>query len=239
MTERLEAVKAAEQFINLHYPHCQAALLAGSVVRKEATAASDLDIVIFDQTIKSSYRSSHVEGGWPIEVFVHSMESYKEFFRSDCERARPSMPNMVAEGLILKNNEELSAIRKEAQALLDKGPDPWDKETLKLKRYFLTDALEDLTGSTSREEDLFIAGTLLFQLSDFILRTNHQWSGDSKWQMRALKRFDPDLAAELAGAFDRFYQNGEKETIVRVTERILKPHGGLLFDGFSIGQIDE
>ncbi|MGD7045939.1 nucleotidyltransferase domain-containing protein [Jeotgalibacillus proteolyticus] len=236
MIERLEPVRAAEQFINLHYPHCQAALLAGSVVRKEATAASDLDIVIFDQTIKSSYRSSHVEDGWPIEVFVHSMESYKEFFQSDCVRGRPSMPNMVAEGLILKDHGELNAIRKEAQALLDKGPDPWDKETLKLKRYFLTDALEDLTGSTSRQEDLFIASTLLIQLSDFILRTNHQWSGDSKWLMRALKRFDPGLAAELAGAFDLFFRNGEKEAIVELTERILNPYGGLLFDGFSIGK---
>jgi len=35
--KRLEPLQAATQFIFKHYPHCQGALLAGSVVRGEAT----------------------------------------------------------------------------------------------------------------------------------------------------------------------------------------------------------
>lgn len=44
---KLEPVKAAECFIKQYYPQCQGAVLAGSVVRDEATETSDLDIVIF------------------------------------------------------------------------------------------------------------------------------------------------------------------------------------------------
>lgn len=44
--KRLEPLQAATQFILKHYPNCQGALLAGSVVRGEATRTSDLDLVI-------------------------------------------------------------------------------------------------------------------------------------------------------------------------------------------------
>ncbi|WP_041055095.1 nucleotidyltransferase domain-containing protein [Jeotgalibacillus campisalis] len=234
--ERIDPLKAAEQFIQKHHPHCQAALLAGSVVRKEATPTSDLDIVVFNQSIESSYRSSYREAGWPIEVFVHSLESYKIFFKSDCERARPSMPNMVAEGLVIKDDGQIAAIKEEAQALLDKGPAPWDAQTVLLKRYFLTDALDDLSGSSLREEELFIANTLAVLLSEFILRINNQWIGDSKWMIRALKQFDPIMAVEFTESFDVFYRMGEKGKIIKMTEKVLRPYGGLLFEGFSLGK---
>ncbi|GAB1788892.1 hypothetical protein PMEGAPR54_16620 [Priestia megaterium] len=82
MTElkRLEPLQAATQFIFKHYPHCQGALLAGSVVRGEATHTSDLDIVIFDENFTSSFRESLIEFGWAIEVFAHSLTSYQAFF---------------------------------------------------------------------------------------------------------------------------------------------------------------
>ena len=60
-------MKAAELYIEQFYPNCQGAILAGSVIRGEATATSDLDIVIFDKTLKSSYRESIIKYDWPIE----------------------------------------------------------------------------------------------------------------------------------------------------------------------------
>ncbi|WP_263597219.1 nucleotidyltransferase domain-containing protein [Metabacillus idriensis] len=48
---RLEPFEAAKKIIEKRFPKCQAAVLSGSVVRGEATPASDLDIVIFDETL--------------------------------------------------------------------------------------------------------------------------------------------------------------------------------------------
>lgn len=48
---KMNAIAAANQFIELRFPSCQAASLAGSVVRGEATNTSDLDIVVFDDNI--------------------------------------------------------------------------------------------------------------------------------------------------------------------------------------------
>lgn len=117
--------------------------MAGSVVRGEATETSDLDIVIFDDSISSAFRESLFQYGWAIEVFAHNLSSYRDFFEIDRKRARPSLPRMVNEGLILQDTGIISAIKNEAQYLLDHGPEPWPEETTLIKQYMLTDLGSD------------------------------------------------------------------------------------------------
>lgn len=229
-------VEAARLFVEEFYPQCRGAVLAGSVVRGEETDTSDLDIVIFDNNISSSYRESLIQFGWPIEVFVHNLTSYQSYFDSDVERARPSLPRMVAEGIILKDEGIIESIKIEAKKLLDKGPDEWTEDTINFKRYFLTDTLDDFIGCTNRSEELFIANHLAELSSEFVLRTNRHWIGSSKWIIRALKQYDELFANRFVDAFDCFYRTGEKENAIKIVEEILAPFGGILFDGFSLGK---
>lgn len=233
---RLEPIAAASAFVQKHFPNCQGALLAGSVVRGEATETSDLDIIIFDEGVDSAYRESLVEFGWPIEVFVHNLQSYKVYFDSDYKRARPSKQKMISEGLILKDKGIVEAIKIEATQLLQKGPEKWTEETIRIKRYFITDTVDDFIGSTNREEDIFIANTLAELLHEFVLRTNNQWIGSSKWLIRALKNHDPAFAKEFYEAFNEFYRTSNKQPLINLVDQILKPYGGRLFDGFSLGK---
>ncbi|KHE72126.1 nucleotidyltransferase domain-containing protein, partial [Halobacillus sp. BBL2006] len=226
MKERPEAMNAARIFVNKFFPDCQGALLSGSVVRGEATKTSDLDIVIFDDKISSSYRESSYEYGWAIEVFVHNFSSYKEFFDSDIERARPSMPRMVSEGVVLKEDRRIEALKQEAIQILDEGPKPWTEEDIRLKRYFLTDTLDDFIGSADRAEGIFIAQALSEQTAEFVLRTNRQWAGSSKWWVRALLQFDKELTQRLIGAFDHYYRMNEKEEVIEMVDEVLHPYGG-------------
>ncbi|MGE8205608.1 nucleotidyltransferase domain-containing protein [Heyndrickxia sp. NPDC080065] len=233
---KLMPIEAAKQFINKHFPNCHGALLAGSVVRGEATETSDLDIVIFDKNLNSSYRESFIDFGWAIEAFVHNLTSYKHFFKSDCERAKPSMPQMVSEGIILRDEGFIDSIKREANELLEKGPVEWSAETIRIKRYFLTDALDDFKGCSDRSEELFIANSLADLISEFVLRTNGKWIGTSKWLVRTLKNFDETFANQFVEAFDLFYKTGEKQRIIQIVEQVLQPYGGELFDGFSLGK---
>ncbi|UOQ45466.1 nucleotidyltransferase domain-containing protein [Halobacillus salinarum] len=222
---RLDPVEAAKQFIDTHFPNCQGALLSGSVVRGEATETSDLDLVIFDKKILASYRESLFDYGWPIEVFVHHLTSYRKFFEMDCKAAKPSMPRMVAEGIILKDEGMLESIKKEAADLLKKGPEKWSEEVINTKRYFISDALEDFLGRNNRAEDLFIANTLAELVHEFVLRTNQHWIGSSKWIIRALKQYDEAFTSEFVEAFDRFYLFGDKEKVVHLVDKVLEPYG--------------
>lgn len=234
--QQYKPVEAAKMFIDEFSPQCQGAILAGSVVRGEATDTSDLDIVIFDNKISSSYRESLIQFGWPIEVFVHNLTSYQSYFDSDVERARPSLPRMVAEGIILKDEGIVESIKIEAKKLLDKGPAEWSEETINFKRYFLTDTLDDFIGCKNRAEEIFIANQLAELASEFLLRTNRQWIGSSKWIVRALKQYDELFASRFVDAFDNYYRTGEKENVIKIVEEILAPFGGTLFEGFSLGE---
>ncbi|MCD8511587.1 MAG: nucleotidyltransferase domain-containing protein [Bacillus sp. (in: Bacteria)] len=232
--ERLEPYEAAKQFIAAYYPYCNAALVAGSAVRGGATATSDLDIVIFDARLPTSTRESIFYNGWPVEVFAHNFSSYKQLFEIDFERAIPTHQQMVKEGLVLKDNGLVYSIKQEAKQILEKGPMPWTEETITMKRYFISDALDDFIGTNRRDEGLFIANALGEWLHEFFLRTNGQWIGESKWIIRALKRYDPIFTEEFVAAFDAYYKDGEKDKVVALTDKVLAPFGGRLFHGFSM-----
>lgn len=233
---KVKAMEAAQLFIAKYFPHCEGALLAGSVVRGEATATSDLDIVVFDTNQKTSYRESLHEFGWPLEVFVHNLTSYRQYFEQDCHRARPSMPRMVSEGIVLTDHGILDAIKEEAKQLLDNGPELWSEQTIKTKQYFISDALDDLIGCSNRAEEIFIANAIAELVSEFVLRTNRQWIGHSKWLVRSLMQYDETFAHQFIEAFDIFYKTGAKEHIVKLVNKVLEPYGGKYFEGFSLGK---
>ncbi|AIF43021.1 nucleotidyltransferase domain-containing protein [Virgibacillus sp. SK37] len=234
---KLDARKAAQQIVEKNYPNCKGALLAGSVVRGQATNTSDLDIVIFSEDTYFSYRESFIELEWPVEAFVHNFSSYKHFFVSDKERAIPTLLRMVAEGIVLKEDTRLHRIKQEANELLEAGPEKWTSEMINIKRYFITDMLDDFIGSSTRGEDIVIAGALAERISEFALRTNERWLGSSKWIIRSLKQYDEAFAAAFIEAFDLFYKKGEKEPVIQLVDAMLYPYGGRLFDGFSIGKL--
>ncbi|MFX3632762.1 MAG: nucleotidyltransferase domain-containing protein [Candidatus Pristimantibacillus sp.] len=236
MVQRKKPLEAAEKFIQEKFPHCQGALLAGSVVRGEATATSDLDIVIFDKTLPSSYRESLVFLEWPIEIFVHNLTSYQYYFDLDCKEATPSMPKMVSEGIVIRDEGIINSIKDEANAILQRGPEKWSDETIRTKRYFITDVLDDFEGCQNRGEGIFIANTLARLTHEFVLRTNGRWIGESKWIIRALKQFNEPFTDEFVQAFDDYYTSGNKNNIVRLIDKVLEPYGGRLFDGFSLGK---
>ncbi|MGG3571377.1 nucleotidyltransferase domain-containing protein [Bacillus gobiensis] len=235
--KKLIPIEAAKRFITKHFPDCQGAVLAGSVVRGEATDTSDLDIVVFDNSITSSYRESFIDFGWAIEVFVHNLTSYKHFFNLDYQDAKPSMQRMIVEGIILKDQGIIDSIKEEAKEMLDNGPQKWTKETIRIKRYFITDVLDDFIGCNNRAEELFIANTLAELIHEFVLRTNGHWIGSSKWMIRALKHYDINFAEEFVEAFDVFYRTGDKSKVILISEMVLEPHGGRLLEGFSLGKI--
>ncbi|WP_018932420.1 hypothetical protein [Gracilibacillus lacisalsi] len=112
---RLSPREAAGKFIQNRFRNCQGALLAGSVIRGEATKTTNLDIVIFDCNIQAAYRESIIDLGWNIEIFVHNLTSYKDFLASDCESARPSFPRMVVEGEVIIDKGIITSIKNEAK----------------------------------------------------------------------------------------------------------------------------
>ena len=235
----MDTLDAARAFIDQHFPECTAAFIAGSIVRGEATATSDLDIVIITTREETPYRASFIAFGWPIEVFVHNASSYRAYFAHDAREREPALPVMCAEGIILLDQDGTARrIKDEARTLLEQGPWPLSEAEITNTRYMLTDALDDFIGTTTLGENYLIANRLAVVAAQFFLAYHRQWIGDGKWLIRALKRFDPAKAQQLTTALERFYQLGSKDELIRFAEQALEPVGGRLFEGYrAVGNI--
>ncbi|GAB4572841.1 MAG: nucleotidyltransferase domain-containing protein [Anaerolineae bacterium] len=229
------ALEAARALIAARFAECTAALLAGSVVRGDATATSDLDIVIICDHPEAPFRESLYYDRWPVELFVHTHDSLRRFFAADAERRRPSLPMMVAESELLAGDAALVAqIKAEAEALLNAGPAPLSADEIIRLRYAITDLLGDFEGVTDATEQFFIAAELAHQTVDFILSFNRQWIGRGKWTARALHAYNPALADRLTHALHALLDTGNKQPLIDFVEIALAPAGGRLFAGYRL-----
>ena len=234
---RMEAQAAALAFLQDHFPDCLAALLAGSVVRGEATPTSDLDIVIFTEQDNAPYRESFEAYGWLIEAFIYTPSTYGDFFAGDVKRRRPSLPFMCAEGLVLKDTSGLAQeVKEEAWVLLEKGPPPLSQKERDRTRYALTNLLDDFIGSRSYHEALFIAPELINVTADFLLDEHDMWRGLGKWNLRRLRELDAELCEVFVAALETFYKQEDRTLLVEFIEEVLERHGGRLFSGYSAGK---
>ncbi|HEX7314990.1 MAG TPA: nucleotidyltransferase domain-containing protein [Pyrinomonadaceae bacterium] len=232
-TPRLSPEETAHGIFRERYAGARVLFLGGSVMRGEATPASDLDIVVVYERLPNAYREAFVYGGWPVEAFVHDAETLVEFFETDRRRGVPALMSMVWEGSEVPEASEFSArLKRSARELLEAGPPRWDEEELTLRRYRLTDWVDDMRHPRSGEE-LVATGAWLYQdAAEFYFRVRGMWSAHSKTIPRRLRAADADFAERFLRAFDALFTEKRPGPAIALVEELLEPFGGLLFDGF-------
>jgi predicted nucleotidyltransferase len=233
---RLSGIETTRQFAKEKFPESDIVFLAGSASRGEETVTSDLDIVIIDNKIESSYRESFVLYNWKIETFIHNYETYLEQFDIDKDKGRPILANMLTEGKIIKDNGKAEEIKNKAKKFIKDGPNPLSENFIKASRYFMYDLLDDFADSKNHQEAIITLNTITIQLADFILRVNGHWAGRGKGLTRALKEFDEGLYKRFFESIDYYYKDGEKQPFINFVNEFYEPLGGPLFDGFKLGK---
>ena len=216
------------------YAGAGAVLAAGSIVRGEGTAYSDLDLVVVYAALPAAYRESFRLGGYPVEAFVHDPATLEYFF-VEVDRASgvPSLPQMVVEGIEIPQPTELShALKRRAAALIAAGPPALDADTEQRMRYAVSDLLDDLRAPRSRDELIATGSRLYERLADYHLRRQALWSATGKGIPRALDRADPELCGRYGASFATLFKDGDAADVIALAEELLRPAGGLLFDGY-------
>jgi predicted nucleotidyltransferase len=232
-TSRISPAEAARGIWRERYAGARVLFLGGSVMRGEATPASDLDLVVVYERLPNAYREAFVYAGWPAEAFVHDPETLEEFFEADRLRGVPALMNMVGEGLEVPAPSEFSArLKRRAAELLEAGPPLWDEEELTLRRYRLTDWLDDMRFPRSPEE-IVATGAYIYQdAAEFYFRSRGLWSAHSKTIPRRLRRTDAAFAEKFLRAFDALFTEKRPEPAAALVAEMLEPFGGPLFEGF-------
>lgn len=226
------ALATAQKCLATRFTGASHLFVAGSIMRGDGNAFSDIDLVVVYPKLERAWRESFVLDGFPIEAFVQDPETLAYFMQNDAERGVPVIIDMVANGVILGNAPaEAAAMQHRARQILAAGPKPLTGAPLDTLRYILSDLADDLRAERPADEIAATAARLYPRLIDLMLLGRNQWTGNGKWGPRLLRRLDPRLAEIATEAF-RDAAQGNAAALLSLTDRELARHGGPCFDGF-------
>jgi len=228
-----DPVDTARSLVRERFPGAVQAWLAGSVATGQATTTSDLDVTVL-LSEGEVRRESLTYDGWPVELFVHTAGSVAHFVAKDLARRRPTMARLVATGVPLLGDGGAD-VRRYCQGVLDDGPPPVTADDLELRRYGLTDLLDDLAGAAHDEEATAIAAEVWRETAELALASAGGWGGTGKWLVRELRALDERRGTHLTAALDLGLHRalaGERSSLTAVADEVLAPLGGRLWAGF-------
>jgi hypothetical protein len=232
-TNPIPAAEAAIRFARHQVPDLTALILAGSVVRDDASVTSDLDLVAIANNIKPHW-STHHELGWPIELFVQNPQSLLAAFTRERTRRWLLLPNMCAEGQILVDPTGIGAeMQATARSLIAAGPEPLSSEEIDWYRYNLTWMLDDFADAADLGEARLMAHDLAVTSIETALHLRRAWLGKGKWLIRNLRTADPEAAHRFSLAFATFSRTGERQPLIAFATGALEALGGRKFAGQS------
>ena len=210
------------------------------MIRGEATATSDLDLVVLFENIDHAYRESFFHDGWPVEAFVHDEHSIEFYFiEKDLASGVGSLMWMVHEAEVLPGLTLLNRrVKQRADTLIANGPAPWRAAEIDASRYAITGLLDDLVplangrGTERGGEYLAVVAAMHHAVGNHSLRCAGHWGATAKTIPRRLAVLDADLARRFDDAFVAAF-DGRVDRFVAFVDEILEACGGRLFDGYS------
>jgi hypothetical protein len=229
-------IDAAHRIRADRYADADVILAAGSLVRGEGTAYSDLDLVVVYGELDHAYRESFRVDGLPVEAFVHDPLTLEYFFLEvDAPSGVPTLPQMVVEGVEIPGPTAISrALKERAAAVIAAGPPALDNESDMRMRYVVSDLLDDLRAPRSLD-DAIGAGTRLYEpLATYVLRRRGLWAAKGKAIPRRLRQVDADMGAAYGNAFSELFARGNAGPVIRLADELLREAGGPLFEGYRI-----
>jgi hypothetical protein len=134
---RIPIEQAALEIWRNKFPQAKCILLAGSVVRGESTAFSDLDLVVLFDHVPHAWRESFIWSNWPVEAFCHDYDTAKYFTATELKTGWSALPNMIAEGMVVPDSATAFAepLKNYARQILQAGPAELTAADLDRKRY--------------------------------------------------------------------------------------------------------
>jgi hypothetical protein len=188
--------------------------------------------VILLHSAPAPYRLSVHEHGWPVELLVHTEESWHAFVEREVRNRRSPLIWMCANGVLLFDRDGVGArVSAHAKPLAAAGPPPMPAEEIDDRRYALTDLLDDLAGCTDEGERLFICTELARRTAELALAINTAWNGGGKWLARRLDATAPGLSTGLHNGVQQALA-GHTSPLVATVDEVLARAGGRLWVGY-------
>ena len=224
------AAEAALSFCDAEYPEATTVILGGSSSTGRRTQTSDIDILLIAPastfagrsggSLLAEARVAHRDGE-RFDVFAYTVEAYREWAERDLASLRPVLPTLLTEGMPLRAGEEFAELHRWSSDRLAPGP-RLSAHQLALRRYALTDLIDDLMDAAEELAAATIRAYLLRGLGELALLSAGAWLGSGKWLARRLRVADPDAATALAA----FARERDDRAAARLASDLLARLGG-------------
>lgn len=227
-------VAVARRLLKERLPRAELAFVGGAMLRGQASAYSDIDIVaMVPDGGDPGFRLSIMAEGWPVELFVQNRAAQDHFMAQDKKRGMCIIADMVANGIAIPGENALAVERRrKARMIIAEGPDKLDAEKIDDMRYQLCDLLDDIAGWKHPAELYGMLGRLYHELAELYLRGQGRWAGRGKWVARAMERAFPDLVPVYEDAFRLAFERQQVQKVIDLADHMLKPFGGRLWEGY-------
>lgn len=227
----MEHLEIAERFVAAHFPASSIAVVAGSTARGTRTASSDVDLLVIGDAVFDDGRSSLAAGfdfeGEFFEVFAYTPAGFVEWAERGLAQYRPVIVQMLVEGVELRGGAELASFRAGWSPVLGAGP-VVDAHELDLRRYMITDLLDDLRDARDPLEQRVLAALLFERTAELMLLSEGRWIGAGKYLPRRLRELSPARTDALAEPL----LHGDLVAFGVRVERELNAAGGRVQAGF-------
>jgi hypothetical protein len=117
---------------------------------------------------------------------------------------------------------------------MEMRPPKLSVEEISKSRYNITNLVDDIRQPRSKAELVAVGAELYEALADYYFRVNNLWSAKGKSVPRVLEQADADLGLRYCEAFEELFADGKSEKVIALSEEILSPNGGFLFDGHRL-----
>ncbi|WP_265445689.1 nucleotidyltransferase domain-containing protein [Flexivirga meconopsidis] len=187
-----DLVQRARAFLAAKHPDAAIAFLGGSAATGDATATSDLDVLVIlgeDQADVSYVETSRYDGQL-VEAFVYGPAAIRTWTARGRAERRPVLDRLAAEGISLTSGTTTQDWQTEARAVMAAGPAPLTSDEIDACRYALTSLLDDLADPRDAAEAAVVAATSWRKAAVLALGLDRHWLGTGKWLLRELRLSD-------------------------------------------------
>lgn len=194
-------ISVVERFIADRFPGASVAVVAGSTASGSRTRTSDIDLLLIGDdmlaTDVSSLAATFSFEGEIFEVFAYTTSGFEQWARRGLNDYRPVIVHMLLEGLPLRGATGLAGLKETWRTIFDAGPAVSPHE-LDLRRYVITDLVDDLRDATDPLERHVVASALFERTAELMLLTEGHWIGAGKYLPRRLRALSEGRAEVLS-----------------------------------------
>lgn len=227
----MDYVDLTERFTEEMFPGAEIAVIGGSTARGTRTRTSDIDLLLIGDEIFADGQPS-LAGAWEydgevFEVFAYPQDAYSEWARRGITQYRPVIVHLLVEGQEVRGGDALTRLREKWRASLAKGPTVGAHE-LAMRRYAITDLIDDLRDGTEPLEQNVVAWNLFEKIAELMLLAEERWIGTGKYLPRRLRELSPGRTEQLTSPL----LQGDLVAFADRVEQELTRAGGRVHAGF-------